>query len=232
MNSLILSQFWLLQVWRSVSRGFFLPTCLSFLRPSQRETKCPTSPPVSPLTPPWWWASCLYVILSVSPSLCRSWSLTVHHLFVFMCVCVCVYIRWVAEGSGSSAEMSGQEESGSGAGRQQCWSSYPAVPRLHAVTHILMLLCTHIPIGLWLHIFRNEEPWKSFVNEGSFFYCSAFSYTVFSLLALCFILNAHWLYYISSIISTSRLNLSCVMRKFSWMKMMLLWNVHCFFPIQ
>lgn len=59
----------------------------------------------------------------------------------FSCVCVCVcpvYIHWVAEGSGCSAEMSGQEESGSGVGRQQCTNSYPAVPRLHAVRHTLM----------------------------------------------------------------------------------------------
>lgn len=67
---------------------------------------------------------------------CPSFSCT--FVWACVCLCVCVYIRWVAEGSGRSAEMSGQEESGSGAGRQQCWSSYPTVPRLHTVSHTLM----------------------------------------------------------------------------------------------
>lgn len=72
-------------------------------------------------------------------------SIVVHHFLVYMCVDVCVvYICWVAEGSGRSAEMSGQEESRSGAGRQQCWSSYPTVSRLHTVRHTLMWPSTHI----------------------------------------------------------------------------------------
>lgn len=47
-----------------------------------------------------------------------------------------VSIGCVVKGSGCSAEMSGQEESGSGARGQQCWCSYSAVPCLHTVRHI------------------------------------------------------------------------------------------------
>lgn len=62
----------------------------------------------------------------------------------FSCILdVCVFICWLAEGTGCSAKMSGQEESGSGAGRQQCWSSDPTVSRLHAVRHTFMSQRTH-----------------------------------------------------------------------------------------
>lgn len=56
-----------LEMWRSVSRGYFLHICLSFLAPSLRGRKWPTSPPVSPLTQCWWWASSLNIFRSTSP---------------------------------------------------------------------------------------------------------------------------------------------------------------------
>lgn len=140
-NGLNFNTFWILQVWRLVSRGYFLPICHSFLPPFQRVTKCPTSPPVSPSTHPCWWASCLQYIpshLSVHRSARANHELSIIFFF-FMCVHLCLYmyvcVCWVAEGSGCSAKMSGQEESGSWAGRQQCWSSYPTFPRLHTVRH-------------------------------------------------------------------------------------------------
>lgn len=115
----------MLKVWRSVSKGCSLPICLSSPPAFLRETNCPTSPPVSPLTRPWWWASCLHSTLSY-PSV-----MVLQEMIIFSCVCV--YICGIAEGSGCPAEMSGQEESGSGVGRQQCWSTHPAVSCLHTV---------------------------------------------------------------------------------------------------
>lgn len=56
-----------LEIWRSVSRGYFLHICPSFLSPSLRGRKWPTSPPASPLTPRWWWASSLNIFRSTSP---------------------------------------------------------------------------------------------------------------------------------------------------------------------
>lgn len=131
----------MLQVWRSVSRGCFLPVCLSSPPPSRRERDCPTSPPVSPLTLLWWWANCPCIISSISPSQHRSSTWAVHHFIVFK-VCSFVFLC-VAAGTWCSSEMSGQEESGSGAGRPQRWSSYPAVPRLHTVRHTNIYLWAH-----------------------------------------------------------------------------------------
>lgn len=136
-----LTQSWIVQVWKLLSRDSFQLTCLPFLAPFQRETKCPTSPPASPLTRSWWWDRFLNGSLFINP-LCymyrKRWQTLLH--FLFVCV-TCLYIRWVAEGSGCSAKVSGQEESGSGAGRQQCWSSYPTVPCLHTVRHTEVLQC-------------------------------------------------------------------------------------------
>lgn len=69
------------------------------------------------------------------------------YLCVWVCVnvhaCMCVDFHWVAEGTWSSVKMSGQEESGSWAGRQQCSNSYPAVPHLHTVRYALIQLHWH-----------------------------------------------------------------------------------------
>lgn len=70
-----------------------------------------------------------------NPQICnypvKRWDVSVSKNFFSICVYVCTC--WLAQGSGRSAKMSGQEESGSGAGRQQCWSSDPTIPCLHTV---------------------------------------------------------------------------------------------------
>lgn len=85
--------FWLhfvsmLKVWRSVSKGCSLPICLSSPPAFLRETNCPTSPPVSPLTHPWWWASCLHSTLSY-PSV-----MVLQEMIIFSCVCVHLWDSW------------------------------------------------------------------------------------------------------------------------------------------
>lgn len=119
--------FFILKIWMSVSRGCFLHICHSFLPPSLRGRKWPTSLPVSPLTHHWWWAGYRNIFRSTGQ---------VHVQQVTMkcqfCVCICCVVK----GSGCSAEMSGQEESGSGAWGQQCCCSYSAVSCLHTVRHI------------------------------------------------------------------------------------------------
>lgn len=55
-----------------------------------------------------------------------------------MCARVCVDHNGVAQGTGSSAKMSGQEASGSRVGRQQRSNSYSAVQRLHTVRYALI----------------------------------------------------------------------------------------------
>ena len=129
---LIAHQHWTLQVWRLVSRGFCLPICLSFQPAFQKETKCPTSPPALHLTRLWWWARCLYIIQSI---VLQELLMALQYPS-FSYIWLHVYICCLAQGSGCSAKMSGQEESGSGTRRQQCWSSNPALSCLHTVRHV------------------------------------------------------------------------------------------------
>lgn len=132
----------------------------------------------------------------------------------YLCVWVCVNVHacmcvdhWVAEGTWSSVKMSGQEESGSWAGRQQCSNSYPAVPHLHAVRYALIQLHLHTckqPL-LLAHIYPSNNLRGDFV-----------------------------LVYIQLLLSHKGIEktkaTSC--RYFHEWKALLFSNVHCFFLIQ
>lgn len=100
-KKIILSKFWMLQVWKLVSTGYSLPICLSSLTPFQTEIKCPTSPHVSPLTHPWWWASCLHIQLPISHHSAETdgklFIICLCCVFLFF-FCLCVYVAYISGG--------------------------------------------------------------------------------------------------------------------------------------
>lgn len=156
----------MLKVWRSVSKGCSLPICLSSPPAFLRETNCPTSPPVSPLTRPWWWASCLHSTLSY-PSV-----MVLQEMIIFSCVCVHLWDSWGQWVPCWNVWTGGEWE----------WSwktavlEYPSCSFMptHCETCINVALThTHTHRELWLHIIMRTL--KPFFQQSVKFHWPVFS---------------------------------------------------------
>ena len=243
--------FWILQAWRWVSRGCFLPICLSFLPPFLKARKCPTSPPVSPLTHPWWWATCLLIIhqfINVHEVIMNSIIPSFSWVYVCACVCVCVHIRswgqWVLFWN----VWTGGEWEWSWKTAVLEFLSYSSTPT-HCNTHMRVRAHTHTHGGCY-HMFSIMRTLKEFCQWRMLSFCSVFSLLMSVKQAavgcVCGIMIS-WYIYIYCITSSlfslflfifapvhSYLptNQICSMwcRICHERKMLLLWNVLCFSP--